>query len=274
MARSNKSGQTQLGTDLDKKATGGWVPILGAVDSNIKLFALVILAVEGLFTFTLSLKVIRSDHVIWVLALMAVIGVVAMLAGVWLHRIDKFGGSAGGLKASPHTTAGPFLKALVSGAIETVCRAVSLPQTPETAGLRVFIFRAESNGLICTHFWSPNPTQEQVGLRFELRPNLANEVAVVDAALNRRTVGKPVQTLASGSSGGAGEVSPDLKFVLATPIYDGDQGILGVVDFDTSTEAGAALLQTKISEQVTYQLARHLGVIFTLDKEGRSAPAS
>lgn len=246
---------------------GDRVGILGAVDTNIKLFALVVLVMEAVFGAALA--TLPATVRIEALFAMAFVGVMAIAATVWLHRIDKSAQNGASLQPSGLTPNVPLLNELVRGAIETVCRAVSLPQTPESARLRVFIFRIDGNSLVCTHFWSPNPTQEEVGLRFELRPALANDVAVVRAAMNRRITRTAVGKLAPNLRGVEGQVSPDLNFVLATPIFDTNQSIWGVVDFDTATEVGQSLLQNEVSDQVMFQLARHLRVIFTLHDAGQ-----
>src|SRR5439155_23075573 len=56
-----------------------------------------------------------------------------------------------------------FLKQLVRGALEAVCRAVSIPETPESAKLRVFIFENKENRSVCSHYWAQNPVEELVG---------------------------------------------------------------------------------------------------------------
>jgi hypothetical protein len=51
--------------------------------------------------------------------------------------------------------------------------------------------------------------------------------------------------------------------VLAAPIYTEDNNVWGIVDFDTKTAGGQALLSNEVSDQVMIQLARHLRVIFS-----------
>jgi predicted nucleotide-binding protein len=63
----------------------------------------------------------------------------------------------GGVTSSPRTPDTEVLNNLVNGALQTVCRAVSVPQTPESAKLRVFIFKKLGDQLVCSHYWSPNP---------------------------------------------------------------------------------------------------------------------
>jgi hypothetical protein len=253
--------------DLTPTESGGRRrAILSAVDTNLRLFALVVLAMEA--GFLAALAALPAQDVKLAVAAMMIVGTVAIVAGVWLHHIDKAVALGGGLQPSPLTPNAPLLNELVRGAIETVCRAVSLPQTPENARIRAFIFRVERNDLVCTHFWSPNPTQEEVGLRFELRPDLVDKIAVVSAALSRRIARTPVAELPKRLPGVKGNVAGDLNFVLAAPIYDNDMSIWGVVDFDTATDAGQSLLQNEVSDQVMFQLARHLRVIFKLESAG------
>jgi hypothetical protein len=65
-----------------------------------------------------------------------------------------------------------------------------------------------------------------------------------------------------------GEVSEDLSFVLAVPIYnrDPEKSIWGVVDFDTSNDIGRALLSSAISDNVMFHLAEHLSLLFALSE--------
>jgi hypothetical protein len=57
--------------------------------------------------------------------------------------------------------------------------------------------------------------------------------------------------------------------VLAAPIYNKDKenSVWGVVDLDTSTETGKALLSNEVSDSVIYHLAEHLRVIFSLAEQ-------
>lgn len=170
-------------------------------------------------------------------------------------------------RRSPLTPDSPLLNSLVKGAIETVCRGVSLPRLPEEAQLRVFIFRKEGNSLVCSHFWSANPTTEKVGVnRFDINSDLAAKVAVVRAVLDRKTVGMGVNPLDETESGVRGDVA-EINFVLAAPILKTDKSIWGVVDFDSSNEAGRTLLMNKASESVLYQLAEHIKLLLELAEE-------
>jgi hypothetical protein len=166
---------------------------------------------------------------------------------------------------SPLTPNSPILDKLMAGAIETVCRGVSVPQTPESADLSAFIFQKKENELVCTHHWSPNPRQEQVGVnKFELREDLLDKVAVVKAAFEKKPNRTPVTPIPEGTEGVEGKIDPTLNYVLAAPILNKDKSLWGVVDFDSGNEAGKTLLMNTVSDSVMYNLAEHLRLIFSL----------
>lgn len=172
---------------------------------------------------------------------------------------------------SPLTPDSPILNSLMKGAIEVVCRGVSVPQTPESADLRAFIFQVRNNELVCSHYWSPNPTKEEVGItRFALDRELANEVSVVRAALDRQPCRTEINVNVQGMEGVSGEIDPDLTFVLAAPIFNPDGSVWGVVDFDSGNDVGKDLLKTTVSDTVMYILAEHLRLIFSLTEENES----
>lgn len=159
--------------------------------------------------------------------------------------------------------------------METVCRGVSVPQTPESASLSAFIFKVEGKELVCTHYWAPNPREEQVGiLRFALLPELADRVAVVRAALEKKPCRTPVDPIPEGTEGVSGSIDPDLSFVLAAPILNKDNSVWGVVDFDVENEIGKTLLMNTVSDSVLYKLADHLRLIFSLTEQNRGVEAA
>jgi hypothetical protein len=169
------------------------------------------------------------------------------------------------LRPSPLTPDSPILKALIYSSLETVCRAVSLPQTPQVAKIRVFIFKKENDWLLCRYQWSQDPVCEQVGkLRFQISTEIAREVAVVRAVLDERICRTPVEPLPPSKPVVTGDVDDRLNFVLAAPIFDDAGAVWGTVDFDASTESGKALLSTEVSDAVMHQLAKHLKVVFQL----------
>lgn len=165
-----------------------------------------------------------------------------------------------------------LLNQVVENALETVCRAMSVPVTPEQATLRAFIFRNEDNELVCRHFWDPNPSDEEVGrTRFVINEETASQIVVVRCFLDtatRRThdaeaEGNAVKPLPKGFKGAKGKIKSSLRYVLAAPIWKEDGSIWGVVDFDASNEAGKKLLQTEASNSVIMRLARHLSRILS-----------
>lgn len=237
--------------------------LLSAVDSRTKVLALIALVAEALFLG--SLATLPAEHTIWALAVSATILVVTIVGIVVVEVQVARKAPEPAMLPSALTPDSSLLDELVNGAIQTVCRAVSVPQTPESARLRVFIFRKDQNRLVCTHYWSPNPARELVGrLSFELRADLVERVAVVKAAINDMIARTEVTPLPADITGIAGDVDQDLKFVLACPIYDRDGSVWGVLDFDAATESGMALLKTSVSDAVMFQLAKHIRVVFSL----------
>lgn len=193
------------------------------------------------------------------------------------RAIDRLGQRTSGSDADPSVVPSPrtpdsaLLNQLVNGALQTVCRAVSVPETPESAKLRVFIFRKIGRHLVCSHFWSPNPVNEWVGrLKFPLEEEWVERVAVVRAAVRRETARAEVEPLPDDFLKESGYVAPDLAFVLAAPIVNPDGSLWGTVDFDTTSAKGKALLNTEVSDAAMYQLAQHLKMIFSLQSEGET----
>jgi hypothetical protein len=191
------------------------------------------------------------------------IGSITTLAGSAIALANH--GRRSGIQGSPLTPDSPLLRNVIQGAMEAVCRGVSVPQTPESAALSAFIFKKEGDELICTHYWSPNPRKERVGLlRFGLRREVAERIVVVRAALDKEPSRTPVKPLPPNAEGVSGEVEESLKFVLAAPILNDDKSLWGVVDFDTENDIGKALLMNTVSDSVMHHLARHLRLIFSL----------
>lgn len=161
------------------------------------------------------------------------------------------------------------LNLVVQHSLETVCRAMGMPRTPEQASLRLFIFRKEGEELVCRHFWDPNPSDEEVGItRFHIDDETAEKVIVVRCFRDRqirRTAreeegqGADVGALGNSIRGVEGKIKPNLQYVLAAPIRNEDGSIWGVVDFDASNEEGKALLQTDLARTVMTSLVRQLG---------------
>lgn len=173
------------------------------------------------------------------------------------------------LRPSPLTPQSPILDALIQSSLETVCRAVSLPETPQTGRIRVFIFRKEADWLVCRYYWSQDPVREQVGkLRFQITAENAERVAVVRAFRDERICRTQVTLLPTHSHGVAGDVDDSLMFVLAAPIFDSKSAAWGTIDFDTATDNGKALLSTDVSDAVIHQLAKHLQIVFSIQNAG------
>ncbi|HEU0209536.1 MAG TPA: nucleotide-binding protein [Candidatus Udaeobacter sp.] len=157
---------------------------------------------------------------------------------------------------------------LVENSLETVCRAMSVPTTPEQASLRAFIFRKEGDELVCRYFWDPNPSDEEIGrTRFAIKEEAASRVVVTRCYLDnkmRRTEGSTedqVQPLPAGFKEAKGNIKPNLRYVLAAPIRDRDDKIWGVVDFDASNENGKTLLNNELSNTVIMRLATQLSTV-------------
>ena len=233
------------------------------------------------------MKAMEEKHLVFGLFVGALVTVAAV---VWLHQtrgyealIAAFAGIAAivtaavalvghvkttssdaKLNASALTPDSPILKRLMEGAVETVCRGVSVPQTPESAALSAFIFKLQNGELVCTHYWAPNPRKEQVGLlRFSVSEEVAKKVAVVRAAITKAPCRTPVAPIPEGSPGISGDIDA-INFVLATPILNPDKSVWGVVDLDSSNEVGRGLLRTEVSDTVMHNLAAHLRLIFSL----------
>ena len=253
----------------DKKQ---WTAILGIVNTKTKVLALVLLVAGGLFSA--SLAVLRGQQLLFALFACAVILLVTIIGIVVMEVTEAraTGANRNRLTPSRGTPRSEFLTELINTAIQTVCRAVSLPRTPQAARLRVFIFRKDGNQLVCSHYWSQDPVTEQVGkLRFDLNSEVAKRVAVVRAALDNHICRTAVEPLPPGLTGAAGDVADNLSFVLAAPIQDSKGEVWGTVDFDAASDDGKAVLSTEASNAVMFQLARHLSVIFGLEHQPQGA---
>jgi len=224
---------------------------------------LIALVAEALFLG--SLAALPADQTIWALTICAVILIVTLIGIVIVEVTEAKASGSQPMQPSPLTPDLSLLNELVNGAIQTVCRAVSVPQTPESAKLRAFIFRKEGNQLVCTHYWSPNPAREMVGkLRFEINAAVSERVAVVRAVIDEGICRTPVAPLPDDLKGIVGDVSEDLSFVLAAPILDPSGAIWGIVDFDAGNDIGKSLLQTEVSDSVMFQFAKHIRIIFSM----------
>ncbi|MCK9200617.1 MAG: hypothetical protein M0P59_15035 [Gallionella sp.] len=245
-----------------------WGDILAKVNTKTKVLGLIALVAEGLFLGALT--ILREERLLFALYACAAILLVTIIGIVIIEVTETrtFKPDANRLTPSPLTPRSSFLDDVINSSIQTVCRAVSLPQTPQSAKLRVFIFRKKGSQLICSHYWSQDPVTEQVGkLRFDLTSEVAKKVAVVRAATDEKICRTSVEPIPENAQGITGDVSDELKFVLAAPIKDGEGNIWGTVDFDTSSDTGKALLSTEVSDAVMFQLAKHLSIIFALESK-------
>lgn len=154
------------------------------------------------------------------------------------------------------------LSGVVTDALETICRLMGAPVTPQRAGLRAFIFRRENDDLVCRYYWDPFESSEEVGkTRFRIDPETAKEVVVVRAYLDDeiKTESGSVAPLPKNFSGVKGEIKSTIKYVLAAPIRNEDGTNWGVVDFDATNAAGEKLLRKeRIAHAIILRLARHL----------------
>lgn len=170
--------------------------------------------------------------------------------------------------AREHRNKSKELGGLITEALETICRLLGAPVTPEQATLRAFIFRKEGEELVCRYFWDPDESEEEVGrTRFRIDEETASKAVVVQCFLTNKPQrteideieGASVAPLPKNFKGIKGKIKPDLKYILAAPIRNEDDTIWGVVDFDTSNNIGKKLLQKeKSSNAIIRQLARHL----------------
>ena len=243
-----------------------WTNIIAKLDTKTKVLGLIALVAEALFLGALT--VLRDQQLLFALLTCAGILIIAIIGIVVVEvteaRVAR--SDPDRLTSSPMTPKSDLLDEMINSAIQTVCRAVSLPRTPQAAKLRVFIFRKDNDQLICSHYWSQDPVTEQVGkLRFTINSDVAKKVAVVRAAVDGRICRTNVVPLSADLNGITGDVTDNLTFVLAAPINDSAGAIWGTIDFDTSSEEGKVLLSTEVSNAVVFQLAKHLSIIFALE---------
>lgn len=153
-----------------------------------------------------------------------------------------------------------LLTPIISSTIETVCRAVCLPGTPDQASIRAFIFQKKGDKLVCTHFWAQNPVVEEVGITmFDLTDEAAKDVAVVKAFKTKATFRASIEPNPHGTHG---NIDQKVSYVLATPILNKDKTVWGCVDFDASNETGVLLLKSNITDSLMLNLARLLSYVF------------
>jgi hypothetical protein len=242
--------------------------VLGVLEPRTRTLGLVLIVVDLIFGVAIFGTGLVSDlgRDAFLVAV-GVVGVLLLVSTICIYRIEMaVQRSEGGVTPSAGTPSSTQLDALINGALQTVCRAASLPQTPESAGLRAFIFQSDGARIICRYFWAANPTQEEVGrTQFLLDERTAAEVAVVRCVTDGKLTRMDIRPLSSEVAAQAsGSVEDELSYVLAVPIRSEDGRIWGTVDFDTSTDAGCELLSSQISDAAMHQLARLLQVALGL----------
>ena len=128
----------------DKKE---WAGILATVNTKTKVLGLIALVTDALFVAALT--ILRAQQLLFALLACAAILLVTIIGIVVVEvtEVRAAGSNPNRLTPSPLTPQSDFLSDLINSAIQTVCRAVSLPQTPQAAKLRVFIFRKEDDQL-------------------------------------------------------------------------------------------------------------------------------
>ncbi len=234
-----------------------WTEILDRIPTDVRILALILLVTEAIYGGTLM--AVEQKLRLWVFLVNSFL-ILCIIVGFFLTRQPSMHGS-------PKTPTDPLIGKLVNGAIEVVCRAASLPLSPEKARLRVFIFKRDRNQLVCTHFYAANPGREEVDvLRFDIDSDTAKLIVVVRAFLDRRVCVERLRESGEGRKGVHGRISRDLLTVLAAPIMMKDGTCWGIVDFDTSTEAGAALLISDVADATIHALAAHLALLVSLDR--------
>jgi TIR domain-containing protein len=160
------------------------------------------------------------------------------------------------------------VRELVEGWLQTVCRAISAPQTPEQLRVSIFAFRKHNDLLVKQYLWCDRPRTEQTcPLQFSLDAETAERVVVVKCFRENvlmhhhlQATGGDVAPLPANFQGKQGDVAPDLGYVLAAPIR-GKDGVWGVVDFDASSPEGAERLKASAAEDVLSCLAKTLGAL-------------
>lgn len=159
---------------------------------------------------------------------------------------------------------GNLSDSLITAFLHAVCRAVALPQTPGAAKIRAFLFRREEDHLVCSHYWAQHPAKEVVGkLKFEITPEEAKRVAVVQCCLAEEITRTEVSILPDVPGSMRSQISDELRYVLAAPIFNPDGSVWGIVDFDASTPAAQALLSEEVAEAAIFQIAQFLQSIIS-----------
>ena len=250
--------------------------ILSKLDTRTKVLGLVTLVLEA--TFLGSIAIMPAEQVLFALLAIAVVFVIVVIGIIFTEiaeiksRKIKSRGPSQNIERSPLTPDDPMLKSIIEGAMQTVCRGVTVPTSPEEAKLRAFVFRADKNILTCTHFWAPSNinVKEEVGGVIPLKPENQDKYVVVKSYYTEKPQRSSVPDEPHKEKGVSLSIDDSIAYVLATPILNKDRTIYGVVDFDTYTKKGVELLQSQISDTVMRHLATHLRTLISLS-EARDA---
>jgi hypothetical protein len=252
---------------------------LSSLDDRTRTIGLLLVVVDSIFGASIFAGAISANltTVEFTVAIVT-LGVVLVGTLVAITTIERAAAAAQpGVTPSKGTPSIPLLNKLIDGTLEMVCRATSLPQTPESARLRAFIFRVEEGQqLVCRYFWAPNRTKEEAGItRFSLTGEESKEFVVVQCVLSGEIVRSPVRLLSGAAQASStGPVDENLRFVLAAPIFQADGHVWGTVDFDASTHTGESLLSTDVSDAAMFQLAQHLQIMFSLGPSASERPVA
>ena len=180
----------------------------------------------------------------------------------------KSTGGNPGLRRSLKTPEHSIVANLVNGAIETVCKAASIPHFPASVGLRVFIFRRADKKLVCTHYYAERDPAEPVGLTIPMTKERADWAIVRAIKEGPNFAFQKVDAKRQQRSAKETGVSPSIKSVLAARIHNPDRSIWGVVDFDAFSQGGCDRLATEAAQVAICDLARHLGLLFSIEDQG------
>jgi hypothetical protein len=240
-----------------------WSDLVKHADPKTRVLAIISIIAEVLFIG--ALWKLPNEQTLYALIVCAVIFAISIIGAVVIEVQAKHATrTSSPVKPSALTPDTELLNQLVNGALQTVCRAVSIPETPESAKLRVFIFHKQNSQLVCSHYWAPNPVEEHVGqLRFDINAETAVRVAVVRAFINGQITRTAVKPLPPEMKEITGDVSDEVRCVLAAPIRNADRSIWGVVDFDAGNDKGRKLLFTEVSDAAMFQLAQHIQLIIS-----------
>jgi hypothetical protein len=155
------------------------------------------------------------------------------------------------------------VRSLVDKSLQIACEAISNPFMAVESTIRAFFFKLENSSLKCKHYWAPKPIIESQKTAFEINDETEKQVAVVMAFKRKQAIGVSISVLPKYMEGVHGAVDNNLCYVLATPIYDSQGEVWGVVDFDASTPRGENILRRETTSDTLFQLGRLIYAIHT-----------